>query len=64
MPLVLFIIYKILIFFGLQEVTEWTVGWNLFAVSGAIVQQVSVVHSKLLNFEISTTNCVLTEYRV
>ena len=40
MPLVFFIIYKILFFFELQEVTEWTVGWNLFAVAGAIVQQV------------------------
>ena len=48
MPLVLFIIYKILIFFELQEVTEWTVGWNLFAVTGAIVQQVSLVHSQQL----------------
>ena len=40
MPLVFFITYKILLFFELKEVTEWTVGWNLFAVTGAIVQQV------------------------
>ena len=42
MPLVFFIIFKILVFFDLQEVTEWSVGWNLFTVTGAIVQQVRV----------------------
>ena len=45
MPLVFFIIFKILVFFDLQEVREWSVGWNLFAVTGAIVQQVRVISS-------------------
>ena len=54
MPLVFFIIYKILVFFDLQEVTEWSVGWNLFTVTGAIVQQVRV---KLIHVLTHTKIC-------